>query len=139
MRVVLDTNILISALIAPRGSPDRIYRAWRSGRFILVTSAPLLEEFRRVTRYRALQRYLSRSLAGTMHSELSSLATLVRRLPRVDASPDPDDNLVLATALAGRADYLVTGDKADLLRLGRCESTLIVSASDFLRVLNPRR
>ena len=137
MRVVLDTNVLVSALISPRGNPDRLYRAWRAGRFTLLTSLPLLEEFQRVTRYPALQKYLPKALAGTMHNELSSLATVVRRLPRVNASRDPDDNVVLATALAGRADYLVTGDKADLLGLTRIESTRIIPVSEFIYILYP--
>ena len=50
MRVVLDTNILFSALISPHGAPDSIYRAWRSGRFNLVTSRAQLEEIRRASR-----------------------------------------------------------------------------------------
>jgi uncharacterized protein len=89
MRVVLDTNVLVSALISPRGNPDRLYRAWRAGRFTLLTSQPLLEEFQRVTRYPALQKYLPKALAGAVHNELSSLATVVQRLPKANASRDP--------------------------------------------------
>ena len=51
MRVVLDTNILCSALITPGGLADRLYLAWRDGTFTLVSSEEQLEEFRRVTRY----------------------------------------------------------------------------------------
>jgi len=50
MRVVLDSNILLSALISPHGPPDRIYRAWRAARFELVTSSAQLEEIRRASR-----------------------------------------------------------------------------------------
>jgi hypothetical protein len=46
--VILDTNLLVSALIAPRGVPHQLYRAWRDDRFALVTSEPQLEELRRV-------------------------------------------------------------------------------------------
>jgi uncharacterized protein len=53
MRVILDTNILCSALLTPGGPTDRLYRAWRDARFVLLTSEQQLEEFRRVTRYRA--------------------------------------------------------------------------------------
>lgn len=53
MRVVLDTKILLSALISPPGLPDIIYRAWRAGRFELVTSTTQLDELRRASRYRS--------------------------------------------------------------------------------------
>jgi len=55
MRVVLDTNILLSALISPHGSPDIIYRAWRAARFELVTSTTQLDELRRASRYPKLK------------------------------------------------------------------------------------
>lgn len=51
MRVVLDTNVLVSALISPLGPSDRLYQEWRNGIFDLITSEEQLEEFRRVTRY----------------------------------------------------------------------------------------
>lgn len=58
MRVVLDTNILFSALISPHGAPDRIYRAWRTARFEIVTSLVQLDEIRRASRYPKLQAVL---------------------------------------------------------------------------------
>jgi len=53
-------------------------------------------------------------------------------LPPVDLSPDPEDNPVLAMALLGRADYLVTGDKRDLLSLGAIGSARIATAREFV-------
>ena len=50
MRVVLDTNVLLAALISPTGTPARIYEAWKAGRFDLLTSEEQLDEFARVTR-----------------------------------------------------------------------------------------
>ncbi len=58
MRVVLDTNILFSALISPHGAPDAIYRAWRAARFEVVTSRMQLDEIRRASRYPKLQAIL---------------------------------------------------------------------------------
>jgi uncharacterized protein len=58
MRVILDTNILCSALITPDGPSDRLYRAWREGRFELLTSDEQLDEFRRVTRYPRVRQYI---------------------------------------------------------------------------------
>jgi hypothetical protein len=58
MRVVLDTNILFSALISPHGAPDLIYRAWRAGRFEVITAQIQLDEIRRASRYPKLQAVL---------------------------------------------------------------------------------
>lgn len=65
MRVVLDTNILLSALISPAGAPARIYEAWKLGRFELVTSVEQLEEFARVTRYPAVRALISSAEAAS--------------------------------------------------------------------------
>ena len=95
MRVVLDTGILIAALITSGPPPDAIYQAWRRKRFDLVTSEWQLEEFRRVSRYPKLRPYLRPVEAGNMVSGLRRLAMVLDELPSVDLSPDPDDNPVL--------------------------------------------
>lgn len=98
MRAVLDTNILCSALLTPRGLTDRLYRAWREGRFEPLTSLEQLAEFRRVTRYPRLRPFIEPAAAGAMHDELRRLARSRRQfLP--------------AMAQAGEADVLVTGEK----------------------------
>jgi predicted nucleic acid-binding protein len=66
MRVVLDTGILIAALITSGTPPDSIYRAWRKKRFELITSEWQLEEFRRVWRYPKLRTYLKSGDAGRL-------------------------------------------------------------------------
>ena len=66
MRVVLDTGILIAALITKDTPPDKIYQAWRKRRFELVTSEWQLEEFRRVSRYPKLRKYLQPIEAGNL-------------------------------------------------------------------------
>ena len=135
MRVLLDTNVLLSALISPGSSPDLLYRAWRDGRFTLISSEEQMDEFRRVSRYPKLRRYLQPAAAGTMLNEIRQLAVLMTRLPRVEASPDSADNLLLAAAQAGRAEYLVTGDKADLLKLLRFKSVRIISVAEMVALL----
>jgi len=135
MRIVLDTGILVAALITAETPPDAIYQAWRRKRFELVTSEWQLEEFRRVSRYPKLRPYLRRVDAGNLVRGLRRLAVVLDELPSVDLSPDPDDNPVLAMAIAGKADFLVTGDKRDLLSLGSVESTRILSARAFVEIL----
>ena len=139
MRVVLDTNILISALIVPGGVPDRVYQAWRSGQFTLVSSDEQLEEFRRVTHYPRVRRYLAPAPAGAMMNELKQLAMLTKSRPVIDAASDPADNFLLAMAVQGDADYLVTGDRHSLLSLGRYGLTQIVSARHFAEVVLGKR
>lgn len=139
MRVILDTNILCSALITPDGPSDRLYRVWREGRLELLTSDEQLQEFRRVTRYPRLRQYIEPSAAGTMCNELRELATLVGPLPLIETSRDPADNFLLSMAQAGKADFLVTGDKHDLLSVGTFEQTRIVSARQMLEEVKPRR
>ena len=135
MRVVLDTNVLISALISPGGWPDRLYQAWRVGRFALASSEEQLDEFRRVTRYPRLRPFLQPAAAGTMLNEIRHLAVLVSNLPMIDVSPDPADNFLLALAQASQADYLATRDKDDLLQLGQYKNTHIVSVFHMVELL----
>jgi len=135
MRVVLDTGILIAALITTDTPPALIYQAWRKKRFELVTSEWQLGEFRRVSRYPKLRRFLKPSEAGTLVNGLRHQATVFETLPTVELSPDPDDNPVLAMAQTSQAEYLVTGDKEDLLALGAIGATRIVTARRFLDAL----
>jgi putative PIN family toxin of toxin-antitoxin system len=131
MRVVLDTNILFSALISPHGPPDSIYRAWRAARFTLVTSRVQLEEIRRASRYPKLQAVLQPAKMGLMINNLQR-ALVLEALPNGFETDDPDDAFLLAMAQAGEADYLVTGDRrAGLLRRGSLGRTRILTPAAF--------
>lgn len=131
MRVVLDTNVLLSALISPHGAPDAIYRAWRAARFEVVTSLVQLDELRRASRYPKFQAVLQPHRVGAMVNNLQRAIVLDRLTSDVEAD-DPNDAFLLAMALAGDADYLVTGDRrAGLLQRGRFGRTRIVTPSAF--------
>ena len=132
MRLVIDTNILVSALLARTSLPAHLVTLWREGRFDLLTSAAQLEELRRVTRYPKIRERLTPSLAGRLINELRDIAIVVDNLPNVTVSPDPDDNYLLAVAAAGAADYLITGDKRHLLGIGQYGTARIVTVRDFL-------
>ena len=73
--------------------------------------------------------------AGRLVNEMKKLAEAIGPLPRVERSPDPTDDFLLALSEAGKADYLVTGDKSGLLALDRHKATRIISASDFATIL----
>ena len=132
MRLVIDTNILISALLAGTSLPAHLIVLWREGRFDLLTSAEQLDELMRVTRYPKIRERLAPALAGRLINEIRDLAVLLTELPLVTASPDPHDNYLLAMAASGSADFLVTGDKRDLLALKLFEGTKIITVRDFL-------
>jgi putative PIN family toxin of toxin-antitoxin system len=132
VRLVIDTNVLISGLFSSTSLPAHLLVLWREGRFELLTSAAQLDELMRVTRYPKIRERLAPALAGRLINEIRDLAVLVRDLPVVTASPDPDDNYLLAMASAGAADFLVTGDKRDLLALKLYDGTKIMTVREFL-------
>ncbi len=132
MRLVIDTNVLISALFAGTSLPAHLIVLWREGRFDLLTSVDQLDELIRVTRYPRIRERLAPPLAGRLINEIRDLALLLTDLPVVTASPDPFDNYLLAMAASGSANFLVTGDKRDLLALKLYEGTKITTVRDFL-------
>ena len=134
MRVILDTNVLLGALISPHGAPDTIYRAWQASRFDLVTSAAQLDELRRVSRYPKLKAILPAHRIGTMVNNMYRAIVLdaLPQLPDGIEANDPSDAFLLAMALAAEADYLVTGDRrAGLLQRGSLGRTRIVIPAIF--------
>ncbi|RUP26061.1 MAG: putative toxin-antitoxin system toxin component, PIN family [Curvibacter sp.] len=131
MRVVLDTNVLFSALISPHGAPDTIYRAWRAARFELVTSEVQLDEVRRASRYPKFKQVLQPHRVGTMVNNLQR-AMVLKTLPAEIEVADPFDAFLLGMAPAGEADYLVTGDhRAGLHQRGHIGRTRILSPAAF--------
>ncbi len=120
MKVVLDTNVLLSGLMLPESVPGRIVRAWRAAQFELVLSEPMLDEIGRVLAYPKIERRLKWDqvtisrflLLLQFKADVVDISSATVAVPR-----DPQDVPVLATLVAGGADYLVTGDK-DLLTLG---------------------
>jgi putative PIN family toxin of toxin-antitoxin system len=135
MRAVLDTNILLSALITPDGVPSRIVDAWFEDRFELLTHELQLAELRTVTRRDRIRPRLRPVEAGRLMNRLHANALFVDRLPGISRSDDPADDFLLALCEASGADYLVTGDKVGLLALGRHGRTAIVTERHFLNVL----
>jgi putative PIN family toxin of toxin-antitoxin system len=134
VRLVIDTNILISSLLASTSLPAHLIVLWREGRFDLLTSADQLDELMRVTRYPKIRERLSPALAGRLINEVRDLAIMVTNLPIVSVSSDPYDNYLLAMASDGAADFLLTGDKRDLLGVKLFEGTKIITVREFLEM-----
>ncbi|WP_308254290.1 putative toxin-antitoxin system toxin component, PIN family [Geminocystis sp. GBBB08] len=138
-RIVLDTNILISALISKKATPHILYQAWwRYKLYSLITSTYQIREFERVVQYPKLQRFLKKDEVQTMINGLYDFAIIVEQIPHVNYSSDPDDNLILGTAIAGKANILVTGDKKDLLNLKKINNIAILTAKDAVEIMDIR-
>jgi putative PIN family toxin of toxin-antitoxin system len=133
VRIVLDTNVLVSALITKGTPPDLLYQAWDAGSFELVTSEAQLSELARVLEYEKLRPYIHREEVEALLEAMSAVADVVEALPDIDLSKDPDDDAILATAIAGEADLLVTGDKSHLLELKTVRGIPIVTPRQALR------
>ena len=137
MRVVLDTNVIISAAISPASPPAQIHLAWNEGRFELLVSPDLLAEYRRALGYERVRERHRKS-----DDELDALV-LDYELAGVVVEPeeeldivtaDPDDNRVLECAVAGTASHIVSGDR-HLLTMGEYEEIPILDPRAFLTLL----
>ena len=132
VRIVLDTNILIAALITKGTPPDRLYQAWLRGEIELVTSTAQIAEVADVLARPRLQKYLNADDAAAIFENIDTRARILDDPPEVDLSPDPKDNPILAAAIAGKANLIVSGDKKHMLALGAVEGIPIVTARDAL-------
>ncbi|WP_297485412.1 putative toxin-antitoxin system toxin component, PIN family [Ferrovum sp.] len=135
MRVILDTNILVAALIAQNGPPHQLFEAFLADRFTLVTGNMQTEEFSRVTRYPAIRSRIHPAQAGRMLNAIRALALVIEDPPILSVSRDPHDDYLFGLAQASEANYLVTGDKADVLVIGRRGKTRVISARQFVEIL----
>ena len=120
MRVVVDTNVLLSGLMYPNSTPGRIVAAWRNAAFEIVLTRAQLTEIARVLSYPKIARVLrwdpdqSERFLKQLYLR-SVMVTLPESLP-AEVPADPDDSAMLSSLLVARAQYLVTGD-SDLLAL----------------------
>ena len=132
MRVVLDTKILISALITKGTPPDRLYQAWLRNEIELATSTAQLAELTDVLARPRLHKFLEADEAAAIVENIDTRALVLVKLPLVRLSRDPKDNPVLATAIAAKADLIVSGDQRHMLSLGEVEGIPVVTAREAL-------
>jgi putative PIN family toxin of toxin-antitoxin system len=136
IRAVSDTNLLVSYLIAHRPPiATLIDQHLAQEHFILVSGAVLLEELDRVLRYPRLQRYYTEQMRTqyvALVAALGAIVELPESVPRI--CRDPDDDWVIACAVAGEADVIVSGDE-DLLTLNQVGTIPVLSAAQFLDYL----
>ncbi len=137
LRIVLDTNVIVSGVISPHGAPRQILEAWHQKKFVLLTSEAIILEVSRVLHYPRLQEtyQLSEADIQVVLDSLLNETHLLADLYEVQRSRDPDDNVLLACALEGKADYLVSGD-SDLLEIKYYHGTQIVSPRQIFGILS---
>lgn len=140
-RVVIDTNLLISSAIVPKGPPDKLIKAWLKKAFTMLISYNQLEEIRKVSQRKKFKnRPMFTKRVAELIENIEFVAEKTVPIPEDDLLlhvRDPKDDFLLACALGGDADYLVTGDQDLLvlngnLSLGKLK---IISAKDFLGMI----
>jgi putative PIN family toxin of toxin-antitoxin system len=142
IRVLVDTNVWVSALLNPRGFPARVLNALKEDSFKLILSEPLLDELLDVlVRPRLVEKY------GLVPIDVAEFAALLEeKAERVEPTGelricrDPKDDMVIETAIQGRAGYLVSRDddlKRDLEVVGHLEDhgIRVLSVSQFIELL----
>lgn len=136
MRAVVDTGVLVSALILPRGAVGDLLRALRDGRFVPVYSTEMLLEVVDVLQRPKirLKYHLEPGDAAALIALLRLRGELVISPPVVSLCRDPKDDKFLAAALAGQVECIVTGDK-DLLALHPFRGISILPPAEFLLLL----
>ena len=138
MKVVLDTNVIVSGHISRRGTPARVYQLWEQRRFEALVTVAIMSEYADVLTRPSIQR-LTRMSADDVRSTIDDLAKFAIVVDieslLVGASVDPDDDIFLECALAGGADYIVSGDR-HLLSLETFHGIPIVSPALFAAILD---
>ena len=137
MRLILDTNILLSALLSPLGAPAMLVDAWERRAFTLVACEALIAEVRDVAGRPFFRARLRASAAELLAAGLRDFSFFCRDLPSGPIAPDPKDSFLLALAEASDAEFLVTGDK-ELFSLMQHKSTRMVTAVAMMEILTVR-
>jgi len=140
-RAVVDTNILARGLLRPGGPSATLLQAAEDASFYLVLSPSILQELRKVFfKPHVRQRYplTLEQIAGYMASMQLLAEVVPGRLQVHGVSRDPDDNHVLACAVEGAVDFVVSDDRKHILPLGEYRGIPIVSLPAFLQMLRWR-
>ena len=139
MRVVADTNVVVSRYVAPRGAVVRILERWQQNAFDLLVSEAILAEYQRVLAYprlRARHGLSDEEISVVVIEDFREIGLLIE--PEVSLSvveDDLDDDKFLECAVAGGAEYIVTGDP-HLLNLKQYQGIQILSPAAFLAFLD---
>ena len=137
MRVILDTNVLVSALLKKSSTPHKIYQLFKEQKFTLIISPVILYEIEEVISrdYIVKRTQMTRSEREEFMRELIELSYIVPGVTQVKViKEDPDDDKFIAAALDGMANYIVSGDR-HLLDLKEYQGIKIVTPGQFIEEL----
>jgi uncharacterized protein len=136
-RVILDTNVFISALLAPQAEKGLILDLWMNGAFVLLYSDYQFFEIREVATYPKLITRLKSARVETLITQIKTLGMEVSPYTTglEPSIPDRKDMYLLSMAINGQAEYLVSSDKRHLLPLGKIEQTIVIDPTAFLAML----
>jgi putative PIN family toxin of toxin-antitoxin system len=135
VRIIIDSNVLISAFVKSDSPPNQLVNAWWDGRIELVTGANQIEEIVRVARYPQIQEIVKPAEIGWLINCRRDRAIIIGRLPRVEVSVDPADNYLFASAQSSDAAYLVSGDKDGVLAIPKHGACQTVRAKQMVTIL----
>jgi hypothetical protein len=140
MTLVLDTNVIVSALLSPAGHPAEIINLWEAEKIEVVSSPPLLIELERVLQYPRVQKYLKRTQSDVdaFLRQFKKIAITVEPQMTLDIiKEDPADNRVLECAVAGEASYIISGND-HLLKIKEYKGIVILKPAEFLTLVDLR-
>ena len=135
VRATVDTNVAASAALKG-GNPGEVMQMWKDGGLVLCVSRPVMAEYRRIILVRHQRLAVFADIERRVHSRVH--CEMAEHTPSLQVVSDPKDDMFVECAVALRAEFIVSGDKA-LLRLGRYEGVVILSPADFLKTVQSRR
>lgn len=140
IRVVIDANVLVSAVLKPQSNPDKIIDLIKQGSLVLAMSHDILAELKRVLLYPKIRKVLKLTTKeiGESLAQMASAAIITPGRIRVEAiESDPDDNRYLECAVEARADFIISGDR-HLKDLKNFQGIEIVDPATFLELWEVR-
>lgn len=138
MIVVLDTNVVISALLSTKGSPAKIIDRWEADEFDIAISKPMLDELERALGYERVKKYFKspQERISALLKRLKTVGIFVAPQTEVKVIEDDlDDNRVLECAMAANAAYIITGDE-HLLTLEEYQGIQVIPPAGFIALLD---
>jgi putative PIN family toxin of toxin-antitoxin system len=138
MRIVLDANVFVSALISGSGAAAKIVAYWQEDRFEVAISPPILHELDRVLHYPRIQEHYRLSeqrIRQFLHLLVRQAVAVAPPQQLTVINVDPADNRYLECALMAEAEVIVSGDR-HLLALGEYKGIQIITPAGFLAFLN---
>lgn len=137
MKVVLDTNVVVSRFLSPRGAPAQAFKLWEAHAFDLLVSCPILQEYKKALSYpkvRELHQLTGQEIDEIIDGFKGFSIFVEPRARLVVVKADPKDNMFLECAVSGKADCILSGDK-HLLELKEYQGIQIFTPRAFLLAL----